>query len=108
MLRQLVLPVCLVLASGLVATANAQGSWDWTMAEDAVAAGSSITVIINNAPGFPVEVRLFVDGTLRDHGDVTQPGGSVVLRVPSGTSGQSYKLELDTGTQQTSQSGTVQ
>lgn len=97
--------VCLLIAGASAATVVP--TIDWSIAGDTVVAGSTATVRVDSAPQFPVEVRLYVDGILRDSADITTAGDSCDLDVPAGTTGLDWKIEVQSGSETDARRGTV-
>ena len=103
--------VCTAVLLGLFATnplvsATALDGWIWSF-DPRPTQGQTVSVNVSDAPGFPVTVRLYVGGTLRDSGEITSPDGICVLSVPPDTAGKAYEIKVIGGGQTESSVGTV-
>ena len=80
-------------ATPALPAASGSGPWSWRVLPSPPAAGSTVTVTVDDAPaGAPVTVTMKVGGNVVASGTITAIPGSVDLDVPKDTSGEVLEI----------------
>jgi hypothetical protein len=94
---------CIAFMNARFATAN---SFDWS--NDPVISGSTVGVKVTAAPCHPVTVILYVEGQEVDRGTIDDVPGSCDLDVPGGSTGKSYRIEIECPSECDSHTGLIE
>ncbi len=98
--------VCLAAAALFAVPAAAQ-DLSISVGPSTIVEGGQLVVEVESAPQTPVTVDIYVDGRLYHSEDLTSVPGEVTVTLPENSAGDLWEVEVFSGTEVESDSGTI-
>lgn len=99
--------VCTMVAIAVAATPIIEPPLTWSISPNPPSAGDTLTISVTGAPSTPVQVKVYVDGTLIHNDWINAVPGSTDCQIPSGSQGDDFEVYVISGASQDSKEGTV-